>query len=52
MPSAIRFWQQWQSITRKFGLVYPNQLGFEQAADIAKASKLGMWSQSNWHSRD
>ena len=36
--------------TRKSGVECPNQLSFEQAADIAKASHIGVWSQSNWHS--
>lgn len=31
----------------KSGVECPNQLGFEQAADIAKASHIGVWSQSN-----
>lgn len=33
--------------TRKSGVECPNYLAFEKAQDIAKASKLGVWSQSN-----
>ncbi|MEH2117787.1 thermonuclease family protein [Nostoc sp.] len=32
---------------RKSEVECPNHLAFEQAADIAKASKVGVWSQSN-----
>nr|WP_322710865.1 thermonuclease family protein [Nostoc sp. ChiSLP03a]MDZ8212008.1 thermonuclease family protein [Nostoc sp. ChiSLP03a] len=31
--------------TRKSGVECPNQLSFEQAADIAKASHIGVWSE-------
>ncbi|MEA5604692.1 thermonuclease family protein [Nostoc sp. UHCC 0252] len=33
--------------TRNSSVECPNQLAFEQAQDIAKASKLGIWNQSN-----
>ena len=33
--------------TRNFSVECPNQLAFEQAQKIAKASKLGIWNQSN-----
>ncbi|MDZ7955675.1 thermonuclease family protein [Nostoc sp. DedQUE09] len=33
--------------TRDFSVECPNQLAFEQAQKIAKASKLGIWNQSN-----
>ncbi|MBE8966894.1 thermonuclease family protein [Nostocales cyanobacterium LEGE 12452] len=32
---------------RKSGMECPNHLAFEQAQKIAKASKVGVWSQSN-----
>ena len=32
---------------RKSGVECPNHLAFEQAADIAKASYIGVWSQGN-----
>lgn len=32
---------------RKSGVECPNHLAFEHAADIAKASHIGVWSQSN-----
>ncbi|MDZ7955681.1 thermonuclease family protein [Nostoc sp. DedQUE09] len=37
---------------RKSGMKCPNHLAFEQAVNIAKASNLGVWSQSKRHSRD
>jgi endonuclease YncB( thermonuclease family) len=33
--------------TRNSGLECPNYLAFEKAQEIAKASKVGVWSQSN-----
>ncbi|MDZ8228004.1 thermonuclease family protein [Nostoc sp. ChiVER01] len=38
--------------TRLGGVECPNQLSFEQAAEIAKASKVGVGSQSKRNSRD